>query len=76
MNGLEIEGNKITAEVASKNNVIFLKCRVVPDVDAKLKEIFEAWGMVTFGEKVNAENNLTFIVSVRMETKEKARGFL
>lgn len=55
MNGTEIEGNKISAEIANKNNVIFLKCRQVENVDEKLKEIFEAWGVVTFGEKVVAE---------------------
>lgn len=53
-----------------------MKCRVSDEVDEKLKEIFEAWGVVTFGEKVHAENNQTFIVSVRMESKQKAKGFL
>ena len=76
LNGLEINGSKLSVEIASKNNVIFLKCRAVEDVDKKLKDIFEAWGVVTFGEKVFSENNQTFIVSARMESKEKARGFL
>ena len=57
MNGKEIEGNKISAEIANKNNVIFLKCRTIDNADEKLKEIFEAWGVITFGEKVYAENN-------------------
>lgn len=57
MNGKEIEGSKISAEIANKNNVIFLKCRDVENVDEKLKEIFEAWGVITFGEKVSAEGS-------------------
>lgn len=62
--------------MASKKNLIFIKCKASEDVDEKLKDIFEAWGIVTFGEKVLHENNQAFIVSARMESEQKAIGFL
>ena len=76
LNDTTIDEQKITVDIANKKNMIFIKCKNEEKIDDLLKETFEPWGMVTYGEKVFSDNNQNFIVSVRMETEQKAKGFL
>ncbi len=75
-NEKEINGKKISVDIANKKNILFIKGENTPNFVEKLKEVFELYENVTFGDLQLSSNKQMTLITVRLPSERNAKAFL